>query len=183
MVLAMDQSIWIMLHVMDLRTSLLTVLHCTLENLALTADLTSKMLQFSVHHVCNTDNNFYSEHLHTFCYLLLVCPDAMFECHDGRINGQQSPCIASEQRCNGVTDCIGGEDELEYNCPCGPEGAVRLVDGIVPYRGRVEFCKNGRWSSICKTSFYTWDNSEAAVVCRQLGYQSEGILLQVYLNA
>ena len=36
-----------------------------------------------------------------------------------------------------MTDCIGGEDELEHNCPCGPEGAVRLADGIVPYRGRV----------------------------------------------
>ena len=91
----------------------------------------------------------------------------MFECSYGRVDGRQPPCISTEQRCDGVTDCIGGEDELDHNCPCGPEGAVRLVDGIVRYRGRVEFCKNGRWSSICS---YSWDNNDAAVVCRQLGY-------------
>jgi hypothetical protein len=50
------------------------------------------------------------------------CQYGELKCTDGRVNGQQPPC--------GVTDCIGGEDELDHNCPCGPEGAVRLVDGI-----------------------------------------------------
>ena len=93
----------------------------------------------------------------------------MLECHDGQVDGQEPQCISIEQRCDGVTDCIGGEDELDYNCPCGPEGAVRLVDGIVPYRGRVEYCRNGRWSSICNSP-NRWDNNEAGVVCHQLGY-------------
>ena len=96
----------------------------------------------------------------------------MFECSHGRVSDQQSPCISTDQRCDGVTDCIGGEDELDHNCPCGPEGAVRLVDGIVPYRGRVEICKDGRWQSICSGS---WDSRDAAVVCRQLGYPTEGL--------
>ena len=81
-----------------------------------------------------------------------------------------------------MTDCIGGEDQLEHNCPCGPEGAVRLVDGIVPYRGRVEYCRNGRWASICHSYSYRWDSSDAAVVCRQLGYPSAGIFFQLKRN-
>ena len=105
-----------------------------------------------------------------------VCPDDTFECPYGRVDGQQSSCISSEQRCDNVTDCIGGEDELDHNCPCGPEGAVRLVDGVVPYRGRVEYCINRRWASICPSSSWRWDRNDAAVVCHQLGYPSEGTL-------
>ena len=63
---------------------------------------------------------------------------------------------------------------MDHNCPCIPEGAVRLVDGIVPYQGRVEFCINTRWSAICHSNYYHWRNSEAAVVCHQLGYSSAG---------
>ena len=103
-----------------------------------------------------------------------VCPDDKFECPHGLLDGQQPPCISTEQRCDGVIDCIGGEDKLDHNCPCGPEGAVRLVDGIVPYRGRVEYCKNGRWSTLCSYRYYQWDSRDAAVVCRQLGYSSTG---------
>ena len=104
------------------------------------------------------------------CFLDIVCPDSMFLCHHGRANHEQPTCISFEQRCDGITDCIGGKDELDHNCPCGPEGAVRLVDGIVPYRGRVELCMDGRWRTICSSS---WDHNDAAVVCRQLGYPTE----------
>ena len=107
---------------------------------------------------------------------LLVCPDNKFECQHGCVDGQQPPCICAEDRCDNVTDCVGGEDELEHNCPCGPEGAVRLVDGIVPYQGRVEYCRIGRWASICSYYSYRWGSREAAVVCRQLGYPSAGSL-------
>ena len=110
--------------------------------------------------------------IYFFLVAFSVCPDDKFECLHGRVDGQQPPCISTEQRCDGVTDCIGGEDELDHNCPCGPEGAVRLVDGIVPYRGRVEFCRNRRWISMCSSR---WDNNDAAVVCRQLGYPSAGL--------
>ena len=105
----------------------------------------------------------------------LGCLDDTFECPHGRVDGQQPACISTEQRCDNVTNCIGGEDELEYNCPCGPEGAVRLVDGIVPYRGRVEYCRNGRWWSIChRNRYWVWNQNDAAVVCRQLGFPSAG---------
>ena len=108
-----------------------------------------------------------------------VCPDHQYQCECGRHDGQQPPCITTDQRCDGTIDCIGGEDELDHNCPCEPEGAVHLVDGIVAYRGRVEFCVSGRWSGICVTQ---WDNADAAVVCRQLGYPSEGIYIYIYMS-
>ena len=94
----------------------------------------------------------------------------MFECPYGRVDGQHPSCISNEQRCDNVTDCLGGEDELDHNCPCRLEGAVHLVDGVVPNQGRVEYCRNGRWASVC----HSWDTRDAAVVCRQLGYPSEG---------
>ena len=46
-------------------------------------------------------------------------------------------------------------------------GAVRLADGLTEFEGRVEICYNNRWGGVCGSS---WDATEAAVVCRQLGH-------------
>ena len=133
------------------------------------AGLLLEMFQFYVDQVRN--NNYYNVWIILFHLHTAVCPDGMFECRHGRVDGQQPACISTEQRCDNVTDCIGGEDELEHNCPCVSEGAVRLVGSILPYQGRVEYCQNGRWATICRRA---WDNSDASVVCRSLGYHSEG---------
>lgn len=47
------------------------------------------------------------------------------------------------------------------------EADTRLIDRKTPYSGRVEICLNGVWGSICSNS---WDNTNATVVCQQLGY-------------
>ena len=46
-------------------------------------------------------------------------------------------------------------------------GAVKLINGSTPDEGRVAVCVNGEWSAICSSG---WDEREAEVVCRQLGY-------------
>jgi len=46
-------------------------------------------------------------------------------------------------------------------------GALHLIGGPVDSAGTMEVCIDGVWSTVCGSS---WDNNDAKVVCRQLGY-------------
>ena len=100
-------------------------------------------------------------------YILIItaCESGQFQCVSGAVTGNGT-CINASQICDGIRDCVGGEDELN----------VRLLGGVGPFEGRIEYCSNGQWGTICDNS---WDNRDAAVVCRQLGYPSTGVYVHL----
>ena len=58
-------------------------------------------------------------------------------------------------------------------------GALRLTgDGAAGYvaSGTVEICINNQWGNICASD---WTTMDAQVVCKQLGYSSNGKLFQL----
>jgi len=54
--------------------------------------------------------------------------------------------------------------------PC-INGQLRLAGGNIGNEGRVEICINNVWGTVCLDY---WGNTDAAVVCRQLGYSTQG---------
>ena len=50
-------------------------------------------------------------------------------------------------------------------------GDVKLVNGNSPNEGRVEICLNNQWGTVTDDG---WSSSDARVVCRQLGYTTDG---------
>ena len=55
---------------------------------------------------------------------------------------------------------------------CETDGEVRLSGGSGANEGRVEFCYQRVFGTVCGDGW--WDTVDAQVVCRQFGYPIEG---------
>ena len=53
-------------------------------------------------------------------------------------------------------------------------GSIRLTGVKRTFSGRVEICMYGIWGAVCDDG---WDQADANVVCRQLGFLPFGMLL------
>ena len=51
---------------------------------------------------------------------------------------------------------------------------MRLAGGNIANEGRVEICMKNMWGTVCDDA---WGSSDATVVCRQLGYLTEGKMI------
>ena len=58
------------------------------------------------------------------------------------------------------------------------DGSVRIAGGDSLTYGRIEVCISSSWETVCSDSF--WDNTNAGVVCRQLGFFQRGMFFKCH---
>ncbi|XP_030847771.1 deleted in malignant brain tumors 1 protein-like [Strongylocentrotus purpuratus] len=68
-----------------------------------------------------------------------------------------------------VHNCVHSEDAGVFCSGQTVSAELRLVDGTCNSEGRVEIFYDGVWGTICDDF---WDDTDAGVVCRSLGYSS-----------
>ncbi|XP_063406062.1 deleted in malignant brain tumors 1 protein-like [Mytilus trossulus] len=65
------------------------------------------------------------------------------------------------------------------NCSTENEGNLRITDGVTENQGRLETYYKGEWGTVCDNQF---QNVDAEVACRQLGYCSGQMIPAIRVN-
>ena len=86
----------------------------------------------------------------------------------------QSPSSTNYRSSPVVSAICQGNNTSQSECSSGD---LRLVGGERESEGRVEICVEGFWGTVCDSG---WDQREAVVVCRQIGFGARG--RNVYLG-
>ena len=68
--------------------------------------------------------------------------------------------------------CLNSSVLVQNTADNCSNGETRIVNGQSA-EGLLEICYDGFWGSICPSY---WDNNDAKVACRQLGYTDIGML-------
>ncbi len=80
----------------------------------------------------------------------------------------------------GLIDIQNHYGLLKITAEC-TNGDVRLVGGSSSNEGRVEFCFDEGWGTVCSGT--TWDTVDAQVICRQLGFPVLGNYISVPISS
>ena len=111
------------------------------------------------------------------------------ECCTSNERACPNRCIPEEWICDGIADCLRGEDEildecisLNFDCSDSPNGQLELVKtdtsaGLEAPRGLLQVCVNGSRGGILPI---VWDTKSATVACRQLGL-GQGVLMGIII--
>ncbi|GFR75903.1 neurotrypsin [Elysia marginata] len=93
------------------------------------------------------------------------------QCKWGEFRCTNGQCIKGYHKCDLERHCDDNSDELD--CP----RSLQLVNGQVPYEGRVQMMMTGTdvFGSVCGTNF---GDKEAQVICRALGFELGGEALK-----
>ena len=108
--------------------------------------------------VCAGNESSLTDCPHTTNHNCLHREDASVQCQTSEVSKSSAIIRPLTILCIGIT-CYDGD--------------VRLVNGRQPHEGRVEICFNETWGTICQRiylSSYSWNHSQADIVCKQLGY-------------
>ena len=62
-------------------------------------------------------------------------------------------------------------------------GDIRLAGGDTAREGRVEVCINNTWTAACNRYYFTWDDDEAKVICRQITGERNPSMFVITLSA
>ena len=81
------------------------------------------------------------------------------------------PACSNGGTCNGNTCSCGPRFSGNFCQVCNFDDDIRLEGGSANTEGRVELCMDGSFGTVCNND---WDNVDASIVCRQLGFQASG---------